>query len=245
MPAFTKVNSSLRSTQVRQHLETAIERGDYKPGDRLPSERELTEIFGVSRVSVREAISSLEAVGLVEVRHGNGCFVTEPGAGRGDRWLALHQDEALELLTVRGALDEVAAREAAHRAGAAQGSDVVAGIRAAHEAFATAEEAGAPVEELSALDVAFHMSIAEASGSPLLADLLRDLHRHSADASRAQAYVLAGRAEMSAREHAAILDAIEAGHVVGAGAAAAAHVQRVSAFLTTTLEEAGAGSDGS
>ena len=175
-------------------------------------------------------------VGLVKVRQGHGCFVTEPDAHRGDRWLALHQGEALELLTIRGALDEVAARDAAERAGGAQGSDVVTGIRAAHEAFARAEEAGAPVEELSALDVAFHTAIAEASGSPLLADLLRDLHGHAADASRAQAYVLAGRAQMSAREHAAILNAIEAGHGVGAGAAAAAHVDRVRELLAADVE---------
>jgi GntR family transcriptional repressor for pyruvate dehydrogenase complex len=227
--AFSKLKPALRSVQVREHLEAAIKRGEFKPGDRLPSERELTEIFGVSRVSVREAISSLDAVGLVEVRHGHGCFVTEPSGEQGARWLALHHGEALELLTVRGALDELAAREAASRA------EAVADIGAAHEAFAAASEAGARVDELSELDVAFHMAIAEASGSPLLADLLRDLHRHSADVSRAHAYVPAERSTQSARDHAAIVDAIAAGDAERAGAAAAAHVARARELVAAAV----------
>jgi DNA-binding FadR family transcriptional regulator len=60
-PGYTLLSTVSRTQQVRDQLEAAIERGDYKPGERLPSERELVELLGVSRVSVREAIRSLEA----------------------------------------------------------------------------------------------------------------------------------------------------------------------------------------
>src|SRR5205814_1294850 len=66
-----------RSAAVRNQLEGAIRRGDYAAGERLPSECELVETFGVSRVSVREAIRSLEALGHVTVQHGRGVFVTD------------------------------------------------------------------------------------------------------------------------------------------------------------------------
>jgi GntR family transcriptional repressor for pyruvate dehydrogenase complex len=236
MAVFSKLKPALRSAQVREHLEASIERGDYRAGDRLPSERELTEIFGVSRVSVREAICSLEAMGLVDVRHGHGCFVTEPSGNQGARWLALHHGEALELLTVRGALDELAAREAAARASDVPGDGVgVAAIRAAHEAFAAAAKGGAGIDELSALDIAFHTTVAEASGSPLLANLLRDLHRHSADVSRAHGYMPAERSARSAREHLAILEGIAAGDAQHAGAAAAAHLARARALVVAAV----------
>jgi GntR family transcriptional repressor for pyruvate dehydrogenase complex len=226
-PGFSKLKLVPRSAQVREQLEGSIRRGEFSPGDRLPSERELTEIFGVSRVSVREAIRSLEAVGLVEVRQGYGCVVSDPRTHRArdlSRWLALHRDEALDLLLVRGALDEMAAAEAASRGDA----DAIAAIREAHNKFkAAVEEEGTSVRNLSDLDVAVHVAIAEASGSDLLTNLLSDLHRHIADASREISYAPADSAEQSAAEHADILRAIEAGDAESARRAAATHIVRV------------------
>jgi len=61
---------------IIDHLQRAIESGQYRPGDKLPSEKELCKTFGVSRSSVREALCALEYVGLVEVRGGSGYYVT-------------------------------------------------------------------------------------------------------------------------------------------------------------------------
>src|SRR5213082_4310339 len=94
------ISKTQRSEQIRVQIEQAIRSGDFAPGSRLPSERELVDTFGVSRVSVREAINSLEAVGLIRVEHGRGAFVTDRRSGLGQpmaRWLQLHEGEVLEL----------------------------------------------------------------------------------------------------------------------------------------------------
>lgn len=63
--------------QLKQRLRVEIARGDYKPGDRLPAEPELIQQFGVSRITVRQALSDLASEGLVVRRHGKGTFVAE------------------------------------------------------------------------------------------------------------------------------------------------------------------------
>jgi GntR family transcriptional regulator len=63
--------------QLKQRLRTEIARGEYKPGDQLPAEPELIQQFGVSRITVRQALSDLAAEGLVVRRHGKGTFVAE------------------------------------------------------------------------------------------------------------------------------------------------------------------------
>jgi DNA-binding FadR family transcriptional regulator len=233
-PTFSRLNAVPRSAQVREQLEEAIRRGDYNPGERLPSERELSEMFGVSRVSVREAVRSLEAIGLIDVRHGLGSVVTDPATRAGRdlrRWVEHNRDEALDLLRVRGALDELAAEEAADGAGPAS----IAAVRAAHQAFAAAVATG-DADGLKALDVAFHTAIADASGSKLLRDLLVDLHEHLAD-SRSISFARPDRPPQSAAEHAAIVEAIETGDGDGARRATKEHIERVRRVLDASLDD--------
>jgi len=65
------------SQQVVDYILGCIDRGEMKPGDRLPGEREFAESLGISRVPLREAISALSAMGIVEKRHGDGNFIAE------------------------------------------------------------------------------------------------------------------------------------------------------------------------
>jgi GntR family transcriptional regulator, transcriptional repressor for pyruvate dehydrogenase complex len=227
---FSRLKVVPRSTQVREQLELAINSGEYGPGDRLPSERELSEMFGVSRVSVREALRSLEAIGLVQVRHGHGAFVLNPSE-RAERDLRRsverNSEEALDLLLVRGALDELAAAETARR----RDTDDLASIREAHERFASAaSDKETPVSTLERLDVEFHTAVAHGSGSPLLANLLDDLHVHLAD-SRTLSFATKARVSRSAKEHAAILEAIAAGDEQAARKAVSAHLAQVRKVL--------------
>lgn len=225
-PSFASVVRTSPTQQVRKQLLEAIQRHDYGPGDALPSERLLCEMFGVSRVSVREAIAGLEATGLVTVQHGRGCFVTEGAAARFSEpfgvWLDTHRGEMVSLLKVRGALDELAAAEAAER----RGGDVVDHLADVHRQFESALSSvdEADPSKLIELDVEFHGAVARASGSDLLYDLLSELATHIAD-SRRITFQSQGQPARSLEEHAAILAAIRTGDADAAKRAAADHVR--------------------
>lgn len=231
---LTSIKRTQRSEEVRLQIERAIRQGDFAPGERLPSERELVQTFGVSRVSVREAIRSLEAVGLVSVHQGRGAFVSDRRSGFGEqmaRWLETHRDELLELLGVRGALDELAAASAVENYDPVK----VAAIFAAHEAFRTAVDERAPTAELVARDVDFHVAIAEASGNRLLYDLLSDLHLYLAE-SRHLTLTPSGRPAQSALEHEEIVEAIRARDPALARVATSRHIASVSELVIAGLE---------
>jgi DNA-binding FadR family transcriptional regulator len=209
---------------VRDQLLAAIEKGEFPPGSQLPSERVLCETFGVSRVSVREAISGLEAVGLVKVQQGRGAFVRsgiEDPEGPFVKFLDLHREELLELLMVRGALDQLAAEEAALRGT----DDGVARMITASEDFRAAVERN-DLAELVATDVAFHVSIASSSAGQLLPQLLTELN-HVLEDSRRLTLAGTGRSVRSVEQHQAIVDAIVAGDARGARRAVTRHIGSV------------------
>jgi GntR family transcriptional repressor for pyruvate dehydrogenase complex len=239
---LTTIKRTQRSGEVRLQIERAIRSGDFAPGDRLPSERELVETFGVSRVSVREAIRSLEALGFVRVYQGRGAFVTDRRSGFGEpmaRWLEMHRGEVLELLGVRGALDELAAAAAVDH----NDEEQIAAIVAAHAAFARAVENEAATSELVSLDIDFHLTIAEASGMRLLYDLLSDLHSYLAE-SRHLVLSPAGRPARSAAEHTLIVDAILARDAALARLATSRHIASVREVVKASLRnEAAAAAD--
>lgn len=248
---FTPLESGSRGDAVREQLLAAITRGEFRPGDKLPSESELVGEFGVSRVSVREGLRALQALGIIEVHHGRGSFVAR---GPGERylepfssWLQVHRDEIIDLTKVRGALDELAAAEAA-TAGSDSRIDEVAAL---HERFsAAAREPRPPVDELVELDIAFHNAIAVASESSLLPGLLGELNTLFTESRRA-AFALPGRAARSADEHATIVDAIRARDSGAAREAAAQHLRSTRttftdpAFLHELAEVTATTTDGS
>ena len=233
---FTNIKTVNRAQEVKAQLLQAIRRGDYGAGDALPSERELSEAFGVSRVSVREAIRSLEAIGMVEVFHGRGSFVAR---GPGDRyvgpfaeWLQVHRDAVVEMMKVRGALDELAAAEAAERRDDAAHDR----LEAACEAFAAyAEGEGEDLDTLVELDIDFHVAIAKASGSALLHRLVAELNRSFVE-GRKVVYAIERRPLRSAAEHRAIVAAIRRGDARAARTAAARHVSSTSHLLADVAE---------
>lgn len=226
---FQGIEAVHRTEQVRQQLLGAIERGDFKPGDALPSERTLTEIFEVSRVSVREAIRSLQAIGVLEVQHGRGCFVVDrqEGGRPTGGWLDLYRNEALDLLEVRGAIDQVAAERAARE----HDSEAIDRIEQAHKRYVeAAADPATPVERLVELDIAFHESIGEASRNALAAHFLQDLNTYLNESRRIAMYP-EGRSQVSGHEHAEIMEAIRNQRPLEAKAAAARHVEAVRTLL--------------
>lgn len=225
-PVFTSIDNTQRTQLVREQLEEAIARGTFEPGARLPSERELVEQFGVSRVSVREALRSLEALGMIEVIRGRGCFVSGELVKNRERhvrqWLAAHGDEVVHLLKVRGAIETLGAEEAARAQDVARLSD----LKAAHAAFVGAVEGKADLARLVELDVQFHEVLADASGNALVAELTRQLNSHLVEARRLT-MMPPGRPQRSAREHGNIVRAVTAADVTAAARAMKKHVKAV------------------
>src|SRR3990172_4430983 len=114
-----EINREPLASEVVRRLIDAILTQRMSPGDRLPSERKLAEMLGAGRSVVREALKPLSILGLVEVRQGDGTYLTSPDSGllvRAIEWgLLLGTHEALDLVEARCHLEEVVAELAASR----------------------------------------------------------------------------------------------------------------------------------
>ena len=164
-----RISESAAAEAVVGYVNDKIERGLLRPGDRLPSERELSARIGVSRPSVRSGLRTLAAMGIVQTRHGSGTSITDgPPAldGKPLRVLAaLHGMSPEQMFEARCVLEVGAAGLAAERAGGdhlATMAEEVSGM------FATVEDPQAFLIH----DIRFHRAVAMASGNPILATLV-------------------------------------------------------------------------
>ncbi|MFF3956793.1 FadR/GntR family transcriptional regulator [Streptomyces sp. NPDC001890] len=139
-------------------------------GDRIPTESRLAGIFGVSRLSVREAVRVLVHAELLTTRQGNGTFVTATDEGRIALRRRLDRARTADILDVRRGLDIVAARLAATM----RTEEDLASLQEAMERRTAAGRAG-DLGTFTDADVDFHLRIAEASHNPLLSDLYRNM----------------------------------------------------------------------
>jgi DNA-binding FadR family transcriptional regulator len=149
--------------QIAEQIRGLIRSGEYRPGARLPPERDLARQLGVSRPSVREALIALEVEGLVDVRIGSGIYVHGHGSrGNGKERPAVHAEAGpFELLRARYVIESECAALAAKSANRAQ----LAAIEAA--LIVMQQEFEADKQPLSG-DRLFHVRIAEATGNGAL-----------------------------------------------------------------------------
>jgi GntR family transcriptional regulator, transcriptional repressor for pyruvate dehydrogenase complex len=211
--------------QIAARVAEAIEAGELPPGSRLPSERELARIFGVSRLAVREASHRLEARGLVVVRRGAGSYVSAVVAREAPAQSRPPVDVAAdELVALRMLVEPAAADWAARRA---DGSSVRVLRRIAQQFASAATDSEPRYELLVAADVELHLEIARGAENELLTyvvGLLQSLARVELDWSLRRP----GRPAETAREHLAIVEAIGARDPFAARKAMAAHLARAA-----------------
>lgn len=194
--------------QVADRLMTAIALGEFVPGQRLPTERELAASLAVSRTTIREAISRLAATGYVAVRRGRhgGTFVlfdTGPESDEAIRRTLVPGWAQLErLLDLRTLLEPLIARTAAER----RSDDDCMLIR---DTLAQYRDAG-DREASSRADGAFHASVAQATGNPYLVDLSDRIRQAVSLGFRAEPYTPAIR-ERAIGEHSQLAAAITDG----------------------------------
>lgn len=159
---------------VGERLRRAIEEGTLKPGEKLPSEAGLTREHGVSRTVIREAIASLRADGLLDVRHGVGVFVVGPCPASSEGLMVSDStriSSIIEMLELRTAVEVEAAGLAAERRSPAQEE----AIWERCDDLETLIERGAATSEA---DLAFHLAVAEATNNPRFREFLELLGRN-------------------------------------------------------------------
>jgi DNA-binding FadR family transcriptional regulator len=212
---------------VVEHLQRRIRHGELKPGDKLPTELEITRAFGVSRTVVREAMSRLQAAELVETRHGIGTFVREGAEQAPFRIAPVDVSTLAELIAIlelRMSLEAEAAALAAERRSAAD----LAGMR---RALAQFERQIARSEDAVQADFDFHLRIAQAAGNRHFPELIRYLGTMLFPRTRVNSAQLAGQARLAYlrrvnREHVRIYAAIERRRPAAARAAMRAHLAK-------------------
>lgn len=157
--------------RVTRQLRELILRHDLRSGDVLPTERELGELFGVSRTVVREAVKSLAAKGLVDVRRGHGTVVTFPGVELVAETIAdmLRSEGSEQVAFTR--VHEVRRLLEVEVAGLAAERRLSEDVERLHERLTALESLREP-EEWARLDIAFHAALARAAHNPLLSALL-------------------------------------------------------------------------
>lgn len=209
-------------------IKDMIVSGQLGPGDRLPPEKELSERLGLSRSSLREAVKALEVIRVLDVRRGDGTYVTslEP------RLLLeamsfvvdLHQDDSiLEIFAVRRMLEPGAAALAARVAG----DDDIAAVAALVDELGRDPD----IEALVAHDIDFHNRIAASTGNAYLASLLESLSSRTVRARVWRGITEGGSVSRTIGEHRAIVDALRRRDAELAAALMVAHVAGVEEWL--------------
>jgi GntR family transcriptional repressor for pyruvate dehydrogenase complex len=193
------------SEEIAKQIMDLISSGDLQPGQRLPSERELCEDFGASRSSLREALRCLSIVGVLNARVGEGTSVAVDGEKflrKIIEWRMITERHDIEnLLKVRTALEGVSAADTALR-GTEEDIEKLRKLLAKMKTSLKNEKA------FAALDLEFHLTLANVSGNTLLSDLISLIRSQVAKALHMVLH-LPNAIPLSHKEHTVVFEAIE------------------------------------
>ena len=235
---FEKIQPEKLSKSVIRQIELLILRGVLRPGERLPSERELSERFGVSRPSLREAIYELQTNGLLTAKANAGVFVADVlGSAFSPaliRLFASHSEAVFDYIAFRRDMEGLAA-ERATRLASNTDLEVVNQIfqkmEAAHKKRNPAEEAQ--------LDADFHLAIIEASHNVVMLHMMRSMYellREGVFYNRQVNFHQKATRGMLLDQHRKINDALQARDANAARLAVQDHMDFVSSSLSDHLK---------
>ncbi|MFF0122355.1 FadR/GntR family transcriptional regulator [Micromonospora arida] len=213
-------------------IKTMITSGELGPGDRLPKEADLARRLGLSRNSLREAVKALSIIRILDVRQGDGTYVTSLAPQLLLDTLGFvvdfHRDDTvLEFLEVRRILEPAATALAAQRMGA----EDIADLQAVLDSLDDTRD----VEALVANDLEFHRLIAVGSGNTVLCSLLDGLSGPTTRARIWRGVTQEGAVTRTREQHQAIVDAITLGQADLARSWATVHVAGVEEWLRRAL----------
>jgi len=217
------IDSDRLYRKIARQLSGLIEAGEFRPGERLPAERELAKQLAVSRPSVREALIALEIEGKVEVRVGSGVFVASPTLAV-VRSAVAEGEGPFELIQARKVIEGETAAVAAREASEAE----LDAIRAAVDEMQRCHEGG---ESTDASDRAFHTTIARATQNHVLASVVQMLWDEGRGAiwkTMEKHFQTPALRESTLRDHRAVYEAIAAHDARAARRAMHHHLTRVA-----------------
>jgi len=227
--ADQKIRKEGAAEKVVHRILDLVKSGNLKAGDKLPAERKMIEIFGLSRPTLREALRALSILGVIEMRHGGGAFVTDLKAqsllAPLDFFVALSAENLAEVFVCRRVIEIEVARRCIDRA-----SDD--DIRELESMVAAQQKVTSDPIGFRILDSEFHSKLFEISGNAVMERLALGFYNMGLEARRA---VTAKPAvtKRSVKEHHAIVEALRARDTDRIVAAIAVHMDHIE---TTTLE---------
>lgn len=213
-----------------EKLQAMIRKGHFGPDERLPSQRQLSNALGISRPTLREAISILETIGLVRVEVGRGVFVNKPEE-RAPRWRNLGQTSPREAYELRYCVEGYAAGLTASRITPA----LLDGLLRCHEVMCRAADVQ-DVVTLASNDRTFHDTIMRGCGNSILIESYLGVHRMILETQR----VPMGRLDLlqsTTAEHWSILLALQAGDISGSARAMMKHIAATAARAGVEIME--------
>ncbi|MEP9400536.1 FadR/GntR family transcriptional regulator [Sphingomonas sp. VNH70] len=216
---------------VADQIVALIDEGAFPPGSRLPGERELSERFGVSRVTIREAEIALQALGRIRIKTGSGVYVASPTetapASR------LPEVSAFELTEARSLFESEAAALAA---------PIISDhdITALRDLLSQMAQDNLPDDEVTTIDRLFHLTIASASGNKAIIHVVESLWRlrtELPEVRRTHASVCHSDGALRQEEHGAIVDALARRDPQGARVAMRQHFNRLLESMLDATEQ--------
>jgi GntR family transcriptional regulator, transcriptional repressor for pyruvate dehydrogenase complex len=231
---YKAVKTSRLYEQIVQQIEDSVLKGELKPGDQLPAERELAQKFGVSRTAVREAVKALREKGLVEAYSGRGTFVCNATSQAVRQSLDLmtrigQTDGSAHLAEVRAILEPELAALAAIRINEQH-------LAAMREAYAVMERSRRIPEAYIEADLDFHLALAEAAANPLILSLIDSIVGLLRE-QRLRIFYVDGGPERGQFHHKRVLEAVEKHEPEKARAAMRAHLDQVRQDSSSSASE--------
>lgn len=221
-----------------EQIRSAIEQGELKPGDKLPTEQELCNKLGVGRSSIREAIRVLEAEGYIEVRRGSGTFIIQSRTSQPEQlnsivaWLEKRKESLTQILQIRERIEGLTV----YLAAATADDQLIARLATLLDEQSALVEKGDDIDHFSELDCQFHLTISEASGN----DIAHEIMQHIIPAFNEgnKAVIFAGkRTQKILQEHEEILSALKEGDPEKAERSMRTHIGHVQGIIAKMQDD--------
>jgi GntR family transcriptional repressor for pyruvate dehydrogenase complex len=226
-----QLDDGILSARAAQQIQDLVRSGDLRGGDRLPSERELSEYLGVSRTVVREAIKLLKAVGLVRVKQGVGTFIAEPGPDALEAPISAFMGSGPKVISDLHQVREILEPQIAVLAAQSITDDQIAGLE---QSLREMEDNLLQLQKHIEADQRFHSILAEATQNSVLQLLVYSIvdltqkERHLSFAS-------AGATERGCYHHRRILEAIRSRDPEWTRQEMQAHLKQIRDDITPNL----------